>query len=37
MKREWFDEAGWDQATSAPSRDKLESLGLADVAEALGV
>ena len=37
MKREWFDEAGWDQATSAPSREKLESLGLADVAEALGV
>jgi aldehyde:ferredoxin oxidoreductase len=37
MKREWYDEAGWDQKTSAPSRAKLESLGLADVAEALGV
>jgi len=37
MKREWYEEAGWDQTTSAPSRSKLESLGLADVAEALGV
>ena len=37
MKREWYDEAGWDQETSAPSREKLESLGLSDVAEALGV
>ena len=37
MKNEWFDLAGWDRETSAPSREKLESLGLADVAEALGV
>lgn len=37
MKNEWFDLAGWDRETSAPSRDKLESLGLKDVAEALGV
>ena len=37
MRNEWFDEAGWDRETSTPSREKLESLGLADVAEALGV
>ena len=37
MKREWYEEAGWDQETSAPSRSKLESLGLVDVADALGV
>ena len=35
MKREWFDEAGWDQQSSKPSRAKLESLGLADVADAI--
>ena len=35
MKREWFDEAGWDQQTSKPSRAKLESLGLGDVADAI--
>src|SRR5207248_1129287 len=34
MKREWFDEAEWDQETSKPSRAKLESLGLRDVADA---
>ncbi len=37
MRKEWFEEAGWDPETSVPSRDKLESLGLADVADALGV
>jgi len=37
MKNEWFDLAGWDRETSAPNREKLESLGLNDVAEALGV
>lgn len=37
MKNEWFDLAGWDRESSTPSREKLESLGLADVAEALGV
>jgi aldehyde:ferredoxin oxidoreductase len=37
MKREWFDEASWDLITSKPSRAKLESLGLADVANAIGV
>lgn len=37
MKREWWDEAGWDQETSAPNRDLLISLGLIDVADALGI
>ncbi|MEE8422751.1 MAG: aldehyde ferredoxin oxidoreductase family protein [Dehalococcoidia bacterium] len=37
MRKEWFEEAGWDPETSVPSREKLESLGLADVADALGV
>jgi aldehyde:ferredoxin oxidoreductase len=37
MKREWYDEAEWDQETSKPSRSKLESLGLRDVADAIGV
>lgn len=35
MKREWYDEAGWDQESSKPSRQKLESLGLRDVADAI--
>jgi aldehyde:ferredoxin oxidoreductase len=37
MKNDWFGEAGWDTATSKPSRAKLESLGLKDVADALAV
>ena len=37
MQREWYAEAGWDEATGKPSRDKLESLGLVDVADAIGV
>jgi aldehyde:ferredoxin oxidoreductase len=37
MKKEWFEEAGWDVETSKPSRAKLESLGLRDVADALAV
>ena len=35
MKREWYDEAEWDQESSKPSRAKLEALGLADVADAI--
>ena len=37
MKNDWFGEAGWDTATSKPSRAKLGSLGLKDVADALSV
>ncbi|RJQ10787.1 MAG: hypothetical protein C4558_04230 [Dehalococcoidia bacterium] len=37
MKNDWFGEAGWDTRTSMPSRAKLESLGLKDVADALSV
>jgi aldehyde:ferredoxin oxidoreductase len=37
MQREWYEEAGWDEASGKPTRAKLESLGLADVADALGV
>ncbi|MDA1239520.1 MAG: aldehyde ferredoxin oxidoreductase family protein [Chloroflexi bacterium] len=37
MKQDWFNLAGWDLTTSKPSRARLEALGLADVAEALGV
>ena len=37
LRDEWFKEAGWDTRTSAPSRQKLESLGLKDVADALRV
>lgn len=37
MKQDWFGLAGWDTRTSMPSRERLEALGLADVAEALGV
>jgi aldehyde:ferredoxin oxidoreductase len=37
MKRDWFELAGWDQESSKPSRAKLESLGLKDVADALAV
>ncbi len=37
MKNDWFGEAGWDTHTSMPSRAKLESLGLKDVADALSV
>jgi aldehyde:ferredoxin oxidoreductase len=37
MRAEWFEEAGWDPVTALPSRAKLESLGLSDVADALGV
>ena len=37
MKNDWFGEAGWDTKTSKPSRAKLESLGLKDVADALAV
>lgn len=35
LNTEWAREAGWDPQTGAPSRAKLESLGLADVADAL--
>ncbi|MEX2372283.1 MAG: aldehyde ferredoxin oxidoreductase family protein, partial [Dehalococcoidia bacterium] len=31
MKTDWYEAADWDQDTSAPSRQKLESLGLRDV------
>ena len=34
--REWADEAGWDRESGKPSREKLVSLGLEDVAEAIG-
>ncbi len=37
MKNDWFGAAEWDTTTSKPSRQKLESLGLADVADALAV
>ena len=37
LNREWAEEAGWDPESGKPSRAKLESLGLADVADALGV
>ena len=37
MRSEWFEAAGWDPATALPSRAKLESLGLTDVADALGI
>ena len=37
MQREWYEEAGWDESTGKPHRDKLESLGLVDVADAIGV
>jgi aldehyde:ferredoxin oxidoreductase len=37
MKQDWYGEAGWDTESSKPSRQKLESLGLKDVAEAIGV
>jgi aldehyde:ferredoxin oxidoreductase len=37
MKRDWFELAGWDQETSKPRRDRLEALGLKDVADALAV
>lgn len=37
MRTEWFEAAGWDPETALPSREKLESLGLADVADALGI
>jgi len=37
MQHEWYEEAGWDEASGKPTRAKLESLGLADVADALGV
>jgi aldehyde:ferredoxin oxidoreductase len=37
MQREWYAEAGWDEGTGKPNRDKLESLGLVDVADAIGV
>jgi aldehyde:ferredoxin oxidoreductase len=37
LNREWAEEAGWDPESGKPSRAKLESLGLTDVADALGV
>lgn len=37
MKNDWFGAADWDTSTSKPSRQKLESLGLKDVADALAV
>ena len=37
LQREFLEECGWDPATSKPSRAKLEELGLADVAAAIGV
>jgi aldehyde:ferredoxin oxidoreductase len=37
MRSEWFEAAGWDPETALPSRAKLEALGLADVADALGI
>ncbi len=36
MQREFLQACDWDPETAAPSRRKLESLGLADVAEAIG-
>ncbi|MEZ4501896.1 MAG: aldehyde ferredoxin oxidoreductase family protein [Dehalococcoidia bacterium] len=36
MRNDWFEEAGWDKQTSVPARAKLEALGLADVADAIG-
>jgi aldehyde:ferredoxin oxidoreductase len=37
LQREYLEACGWDQATSKPSRAKLEELGLKDVADAIGV
>lgn len=37
MKNDWFGAADWDTSTSKPSRQKLESLGLKDVADAIAV
>ena len=36
LEVEYLKEAGWDPETSTPSRAKLESLGLADVAAMIG-
>ena len=36
LNREWAEEAGWDVESGKPSRAKLESLGLTDVADAIG-
>jgi aldehyde:ferredoxin oxidoreductase len=33
MKDEYYDIRGWDKTTGVPSREKLEALGLGDVAE----
>jgi len=38
MKDEYYDLRGWDKMTGIPTREKLEELGLGDVAdEVLGV
>jgi aldehyde:ferredoxin oxidoreductase len=36
LEREFLQAANWDLETAAPSRKKLEELGLKDVAEAIG-
>ncbi len=37
LEDDFLNACDWDTSTCAPSRDKLESLGLVDVADALGV
>ncbi len=32
MKDEYYEKRGWDKATGIPTREKLEELGLKDVA-----
>ncbi|MDP6550247.1 MAG: aldehyde ferredoxin oxidoreductase C-terminal domain-containing protein [Dehalococcoidia bacterium] len=34
---DYYDERGWTRATSIPSREKLEELGLGDIARDLGL
>ncbi len=35
LKDEYYEQHGWDKATSLPTRKKLEELDMADVAEVL--
>ena len=35
LARNFFDAIGWDPQTLVPSRESMEKLGLADVAESL--
>jgi aldehyde:ferredoxin oxidoreductase len=32
---EYYEQHGWDRQTALPTREKLESLGLSDVADVL--